>query len=344
MTRENLDVASIILAAGKGTRMKSQKPKVLHPVCGSPLIVHVIRSLSKSHVHRHCLVLGGDLDAFDPILKAYPEITTAVQENRLGTGDAVAAAACAFPKAPRPPFAKGHIHRGDSIDSDYVIITAGDTPALNPDILQDFMKHCLKAKASLAVLGMRHPQPFGYGRLIVENGELERIVEEKDADDKTKAINLCNSGVIFAKTEFLFSCLENISDDNAQKEYYLTDCFAVARERGQPALVYETQQYRSFDGVNTRLQLATIEQWMVQEIKKQHMAAGVSFNLVESCYVDDTVKIGSDTIIGANCSLLGETYIGKNCQIGANSVLSDCYIPDGARIKAGSTIENQDLR
>ncbi len=344
MTGSVRNVASIILAAGKGTRMKSEIPKVLHRVCGTPLILRVVKALASSGVQQHCLVLGGDIEAFDPIFTTHPEITAVVQENRLGTGDAVAAAGYGFKNIPMTSYARGQLYRGPIIDSDHVIITAGDTPALNPKIIDDFMDHCLNAQASLAVLGMRHPQPFGYGRLLVENGELARIVEEKDANASIRSINLCNSGVIFAKTAFLFSCLDQINDQNAQKEYYLTDCFEIARRNNRSALVYETDQYRSFDGVNNRIQLAKLESWLQQEIKSDFMSQGISFNLVESCYIDDTVKIGSDTIIGANCSLLGDTQIGQGCHIGANSVLINSSIPDGAHIKVGSVIENQTLR
>ncbi|SMF66776.1 NTP transferase domain-containing protein [Pseudobacteriovorax antillogorgiicola] len=338
MTHPNPHICAILLAAGKGTRMKSKLPKVLHEVAGTPILSRILHTLRSSGVQQHCLVLGGDLQNFDGILKENSDITCVIQKNRRGTGDAVASALCAFEGYNVPSYASGEVYAGSVVNASHVLISAGDTPALSAKVLSDFVERSLAEDAKLSVIGMRHPKPFGYGRLVVNDGTLDKIVEEKDADAETRKINLCNTGVIFAETKFLFDLVHQLNNNNAQGEYYLTDCFELAREQGSPAMVFETEEFRSFDGVNNRSQLCQIEDWIIAQKRLELMQEGVTFKLQDTCYVEDQVSIGPDSTIGPHCSLIGHTKIGANCVIGAQCIIENQILPDGTVIEPGSVL------
>jgi bifunctional UDP-N-acetylglucosamine pyrophosphorylase/glucosamine-1-phosphate N-acetyltransferase len=253
----------IILAAGKGTRMKSDLPKVLHTLDGKPMLSWVTDALRASGVSQLCLVLSEDLDGFHEFLSAQPDTLVAIQKNRLGTGDAVAAAAYAFKQVQVPKFTAGRLHQGDQVQSDAVLICAGDIPAIRSQALKEFIEASEQAGAKLSVLGMDVPDPKGYGRLVVEEGNiLKSIVEEKDADEATRAITLCNTGVIYGDTSVVFELLGDLKPNNAQGEYYLTDCFELARARDIPTYVHVAADYREFAGVNDREQLTNLERWL----------------------------------------------------------------------------------
>ena len=186
---------------------------------------------------------------------------------------------------------------------------------------------------------MHHPNPFGYGRIISQNNKLIKIVEEKDASDSEKRIQLCNSGVIFAETEYLFKLLGKITKENAQNEYYLTDCFSLANDEGTPAYVFETDNYRSFDGVNNRAQLAAIEQTLNQQNIQKLSGDGVAFRLPQTIYIEDGVTIGADSVIGPGCCFYRGTEIGEGCNIGANTVLKGVKIAHGTSLPPNTSME-----
>lgn len=264
MTQEKTNsIAGIILAAGKGTRMKSDIPKVLHEVNGKTMVEWVADALSQSQVDDIVLILNHNNDAFTPIIKRNQNFRLCIQENQKGTGDAVAAAAVAFNNVTTPSYASRKLIQGEKINSTHVVICAGDTPAIKGEIINDFIVHCLDKKASLGVLGINLPDPTGYGRLVTsENGKLEKIVEHKDATDEIKKITSCNSGIIFAETDKLFSALNKITPNNTQNEYYLTDCIEVAQKEGLSCIAYTTENWKSFSGVNTPEQKEAVEQYM----------------------------------------------------------------------------------
>jgi bifunctional UDP-N-acetylglucosamine pyrophosphorylase/glucosamine-1-phosphate N-acetyltransferase len=259
----NLTVSAVILAAGLGKRMKSTMPKVLHQVCGRPMLEWILDALSTTSVSDICLVLGDNLVDFSNFLNKFPQTRVCIQKNRLGTGDAVAATAVCFDKVKTPRFSSGERLRGHMVKADYLLICAGDTPAITGETLEEFMTECLDSSSELGVLGMIVPNPQGYGRLVLDaKGQLQSIVEERDADAATKALKLCNSGVIFAKADLLFELLDGIKPQNAQGEYYLTDCFGAARQRGISVFVKASTSYQEFQGVNDPEQLKAVEHWM----------------------------------------------------------------------------------
>lgn len=336
---EQIRPAALVLAAGKGTRMKSELPKVLHPVCGRPMLEHILDCLgtcgiSNQHI---CLVLGGDLEAFAPILQNRA-CSVVEQHQRRGTGDAVASTALAFSHQTPPPYTDAKLLAGGDLGAEDLIICAGDTPALRAEILEAFIQQCRQKNSDLAVIGMNHPEPTGYGRLLVnDQQELLGIIEEKDATAEQKRITLCNTGVIYAKRALLFDLLSQITCNNAQGEYYLTDCFGLARKQAKAVDVFSCQDFQSFAGVNRRDQLAAIEAWMIAGFRAKHMESGVSFQLPETVYLEDQVTIGTDTTIGSGCAIFRGATIGSHCIIGPNCVIySGATISDGTIISAGT--------
>ena len=264
-------VSGLILAAGKGTRMGSKLPKVLCQLAGKTLLDRVYDTLLQVGINDICLILGKEVSDFEGFLQQRPKTTVCLQHERRGTADAVAAAYAAYPSATKAPYAKGSLHSGEQILAPKVLICYGDTPCLSAAVLEDFLQKAGEKKARLSLIGIRHPHPHGYGRILQdENGQLTKIVEEKDADTETKKVDLVNSGVLLADVSLLFSLLEKVDNRNAQSEYYLTDCFQICQDQGEEVFVYETDQYRTFDGVNTQEQLASLNQWFIENQVESH--------------------------------------------------------------------------
>jgi bifunctional UDP-N-acetylglucosamine pyrophosphorylase/glucosamine-1-phosphate N-acetyltransferase len=261
MTQKEV-LGSIILAAGKGTRMNSPLPKVLHPVAGRPMLSWVIDAVQGAGVQKICLILGGELELFRDILNSQAgRITVAEQQERRGTGDAVASAAGSIQGVVKPPYFKGRHVSGEPFSCDWVLICTGDAPNLRANTLQKFTEFANSQSADLAVIGMIHPNPYGYGRLVQDSsGDLVKIVEEKDADDELRKINVCNSGVILARTKILFELLAQVKPVNRQNEYYLTDIFGLARKDGLKTAVFKTPSWQEFEGINDPIQLKRVEE------------------------------------------------------------------------------------
>jgi len=336
--------AAIILAAGKGTRMKSKTPKVLLNVCGVPVLEWVLRGLKKSGVTDSCLIISDETLPFKDILAANPGLSVAIQKNRLGTGDAVASAAWSFANVKIPSYAAGSHQHGNVLSSEYVLICAGDVPAPEPDEYQSFLQFCFEKNADVAVLGMEVPDPKGYGRLVTAGESLLRIVEEKDADEEIKKITACNTGILFFKTTVLFELLGQLTTNNAQKEYYLTDCIEKARASGLVCWTLVSKNYKVFQGVNDRDQLSAVENLINQRMIRFHMASGVSFQLPETTLLEADVKIGSDTSVGPGLTAKGRTCIGSGCKIGSHVTLIDTIIEDGVEVGGHSHIINTTIR
>lgn len=331
-------IAAVVLAAGKGTRMRSSVPKVLHPVAGRPMLDWVLGALEAAGVAKACLVLGPDHTAFSEILADRPELVVAIQHGQAGTGDGVASAAVAFAKVAMPQYARGELVRGNPLTTSHVLVCASDTPAIRSETLATFVAAAMNADAGLAVLAMDVPSPFGYGRIVTGDAGRVTIVEERDASAEIRRITICNTGVILARTDLLFSLLGELKPENAQKEYYLTDCFALAGKRGVGALVHVTKEWREFAGINDRAQLAELESQLIASKRRALMQSGVTIRLPESVYVDDTVSVGPESVIESGVVLTGSTVIGHGCRIGAGAVLHDAVVGDGAEIGAGAVV------
>ncbi|MEZ4743618.1 MAG: NTP transferase domain-containing protein [Bdellovibrionota bacterium] len=261
------NIAAIVLAAGKGTRMKSQIPKVLHKVAGRPMIESVLSALKSAGVGSVCIVLGGDLKHFEEFINTNPELSICQQHERRGTGDAVASAARCFTQVIKPRYANSTLLRGGNLKEPYVLICAGDTPAIKGKHIADFITYSTEHQADISVLGMNVPYPAGYGRLVLKNDKttLVKIVEEKDASSSEREITVCNSGIILAKTDVLFKCLDELTPLNAQNEYYLTDIIEVSKKHHFSTIAFVTNEWNYFAGVNSPEQKHEVEKFMLAE-------------------------------------------------------------------------------
>lgn len=237
---ENRKVAVIVLAAGKGTRMKSDLPKVMMPLCGKPMIRHIIETLEAMNVDKIVPVVSADGAM---IAKEVAPYETALQEKQLGTGHAVLSA-------------KEQMKGFDGA----VLVIFGDNPIITGETYQ-MAADKVKEGYAVVVLGFRPADAARYGRLVMENGELKKIVEFKDASDEEKAINLCNSGCMCFDGKTMFELLEAIGNENAAGEYYLTDAVAVARQKGLKCTVVECSP-EEVAGANTREELALLESFL----------------------------------------------------------------------------------
>jgi bifunctional UDP-N-acetylglucosamine pyrophosphorylase/glucosamine-1-phosphate N-acetyltransferase len=335
-------VAGIVLAAGKGTRMRSARPKVLHTVLGRPMVGWVLDSLAKAGIKQSVMVISSDQAPFEDFLQQYPDLALAVQRRQKGTADAVASAYGLFADGSSGiSYVEGSILRGSFLDATHVLICAGDTPALDGEELARFIRS--HATSDVAILGMEPEDPNGYGRLVIVDGALTGIIEEKDADPDTKKIRLVNSGVVLARRDILFKLLAQVTPNNAQGEYYLTDVVKLAHQQSYVTTAYVAREARQFAGVNDRQQLASIEEWMLARRQTEIMANGITLHLPKTIYLEAEVEIGEDSVIGPGSRFFGRTKIGRGCFIGAGVTLRDANIEDGAVIADGAVIVSSNI-
>ncbi|WP_285294387.1 bifunctional UDP-N-acetylglucosamine diphosphorylase/glucosamine-1-phosphate N-acetyltransferase GlmU [Aureimonas altamirensis] len=311
MTRTCL---TIILAAGEGTRMKSGRAKVLHPVAGLPLVCHVAAAADKAGADAIALVTGRDAEAVEAAVAVHHgDVQSFRQVERLGTAHAVLAA--------EPQIEQGY---------DDILVLFGDTPLLTPGSL-------VKARAQLAdgdgvvVFGFHTENPTGYGRLVTENGELVAIREEKDASPDERAITFCNGGLMALDGRRVAPLLRRIGNRNAKGEYYLTDIVALAREAGERVVAMETEE-SELEGVNDRADLASVEAAWQARRRQEVMEAGVT--MIDPA----TVFLSFDTRIGPDCVLEPNVFFGPGVSVGPGCTIhAFCHI-EGATLAGHSQI------
>lgn len=311
---------AIILAAGKGTRMKSKLYKVLHPVCGKPMVEHIINRVTETHPTEIITIVGHGAEMVKQQLGERSQY--ALQAEQLGTGHAVLQAA---------PFLQGK--KGTTL------VISGDTPLLTAETLNNLFEYHQGKNASATILTAHAEDPTGYGRIIRDHvGIVEKIVEQKDASPEEARVQEINTGTYCFDNELLFDALGKLNTDNAQGEYYLTDIIEILKADGKGVAAYMTNDYDESLGVNDRVALAQANQIMRKRINHQHMVNGVSFIDPDSTYIDDGIVIGAETVIEPGVYLKGQTVIGENCLITANSQIIDSQIADDVTIKS-SVIE-----
>lgn len=304
-----MDTALIVLAAGKGTRMNSELPKVLHPLAGVPLFVHAIAAGRMLEPARIVLVAGHGADLVrKAAAKHAPDAEIVLQTEQLGTGHAVAQAL---------PALEGYTGRA--------IVLYGDTPFICPETLEALAA----STADVAVLGFEAADPGRYGRLVVDGDSLERIVEFKDATDEERAIRLCNSGVISVDAALLAELVAGLSNDNASGEYYLTDIIGAARARGLRAEVVTCDEAETL-GINTRLELGAAEAAFQARARAQAVEDGVTLTAPGTViFAQDTV-IGRDAVVGPYVVFGPGVTIESGAEIRAFSHLEGCHVSRGA--------------
>lgn len=306
---------AIVLAAGQGKRMKSKLYKVLHPVGGKPMVVHVLDMLDKLRTDRTAVIIGHGAEAVQTALAGRAEFI--LQEQQLGTGHAVMQA--------RDSFAQ---------EEGLTLILYGDTPLIKRETLERMIEFHREQDCAATVLTAIMADPGGYGRVI--RGELDiidRIVEQKDCSPEEAAIKEINTGMYCVDNRKLFAALAQVTNNNAQQEYYLTDVIGILRSQGEKVAAYCTDDPSEAIGVNDRIALAEAEQLLRERINRGHMLNGVTIIDPASTYIDADVSIGSDCVICPGTLLRGSTSIGTDCVIGPNTEIEDSVIGDGVAIR-----------
>lgn len=312
---------AVILAAGQGTRMKSKLYKVLHPVCGKAMVDHVLTQLERVGIDQIVTVVGHGADQVKQLLGG--RTTYALQAEQLGTGHAVMQA-------------EDVLGQKDGI----TLVTCGDTPLFTAETFKQLFAYHEQQGAAATVLTAHTDQPFGYGRIIRDAaGTVAKIVEQKDATPEEAAVQEINTGVYCFNNQELFAALHQLSNDNAQGEYYLTDVIGILKQAGKQVGAFQMDDFTESMGVNDRVALANATRVMQQRINTRHMQNGVTMIDPATTYIDADVQIGNDTVIEPGVVLKGKTSIGSDCVIGAHSEIRDSVIEDGVTVTA-SFLEN----
>jgi bifunctional UDP-N-acetylglucosamine pyrophosphorylase/glucosamine-1-phosphate N-acetyltransferase len=316
-------VAVVVLAAGAGTRMKSALPKVLHPLAGWPMVRHVLATVARLKPAKVVGVVSPGAKAVSAAFAPYP---TVIQAKPLGTGHATRAALGAL---------KGH--RGP------VLVVFGDAPLVTAATMRSLLAACAAEKAAVGVLGFRAADPTPYGRLILKDGELERIVESKDAVGAERDVDFCNSGVMCLDGALLPKLLGGIGNDNVKGEYYLVDAVAVARGLGHRAIAVEGDE-EEFQGINSRSELAVAEASLQWRLRAAALEAGVTMTDPGTVWLAADTTFGTDVTIGPNVRFGPGVHVGSNveikafCDIEGGRIGKGAIVGPFARIRPGSEI------
>src|SRR6186713_2112565 len=326
------DLHVVILAAGKGTRMKSVRPKVLHNVAGRPMVDYAMAAAQSLLPRTTTVVVGHMKELLRQGLERYPGLSIVTQEPQLGTGNALLQTASVL---------EG--------ETGVVLLLSGDVPLLKGHTVAALVHKHTESKVAATVLTAIVDQPYGYGRIVRTKGRISRIVEERDASPAQRKIREINSGIYVFSIGPLFDSLRGLATGNAQGEYYLTDLVSTYRRRRLGVETVVVDDPNEIRGINSRSELAEASRIVRQKKNEELMAAGVTIEDPATTYVDDDVVVGADTVIHPGVHLEGRTQIGQACEIHAgvrivNSVLDDrvtvqnfCVIA-GSRLASGVTV------
>ena len=326
------NLAVLVLAGGKGTRMKSATPKPLHTIFGLPLLGHILQTADTLKPSANVILCGHQADILKKTvqdnyaawgIKAPAKF--ALQKVLNGSGSAVKAAM---------PALKNYKQ---------VLILAGDAPLIEADTLKQLVKHHNAKKAACTVLTVEVPNPKGYGRIVKENNFV-RIVEESETDAKTAPIKEVNSGMYIFEIAELAKVLKLLKPQGPKQEYYLTDTLALLQQKGKKVEIFKAADYKEAMGINSKKQLAEAAQAMREKINNKLMDAGVILIDPQSTYIDKTVKIGADTVIYPNCYIYGKTVIGENCKIGPNCWIENSKFENNVEVKMSCYILDSHLK
>jgi len=326
MTEPLPELAAIVLAAGKSTRMKSAAAKVLHPIMGKPMLAYVLDTLQELGLGETVVVVGHQAEAVQARFANYP-VAFVVQEPQLGTGHAVQIAAPALNERFQT-----------------VVVLCGDVPLLRGETIRQLYQEHVASGAAATVLTVELPEPGSYGRIIRDaQGLVLKIVEARDASPAELSIREINTGIYCFQLAFLKEALQTLRPDNDQGELYLTDVIAAARVRHLPVAGLLTTDQASFQGINTRVELAAVAAQVRQQINDRHMLAGVTLIDPQTTYIEAEVVIGADTVVFPNCYLQGRTTIGEACLLEPNVKISDSRIGNRVTIKMGTVISESQV-
>ena len=322
------NLAAVVLAAGKGTRMKSEKPKVLHEVAGKPMLFFPVNLLKNSGAGKIVLVVGFGSEAVVEAFRDYG-LSFVTQEEQLGTGHAVM---CALKEL--------RDFTGD------VLVLSGDVPLIREETVKALLElhRKGKAKAAISIVTTVEQNPRGYGRIVRgAQGEIVRIVEEKDCSPLQRKINEVNTGIYLFSADFLYANIKKLGKENAQGEYYLPDLVHLAVEQGLRVDSITIADATEVMGVNNRVELARAGAHMRARINEALMVSGVTVIDPLSTYIDFGAAVGTDTVIYPGVRLSSSTVIGRKCVIEEGSIIISSKIGDGSTVKSYSVIEDSEV-
>ncbi len=314
------DVIAVVMAAGKGTRMKTNKSKVVHKIYGKELITRVVDTAHKAGIKDIITVVGHKREEVESILG--DSVKYAYQDELLGTGHTAMQAI---------PFLKGKKGK--------VVVLYGDVPIIRPETIKKLIAKSVIDREYATILTAIYDNPTGYGRVVRDiGGNVKAIVEEKDATEDERAITEINAGVYCFDIEELILALEKLTPNNAQGEYYLTDVIKIMNDKGLKTGAIIVEDNTEILGVNDRSQLEMLTRILRIRINQEHMENGVTIEDINNTYIYDDVKIGIDTVIHPNTTIKSGVVIGENCEIGPNAYIREgCQIADN--VKIGSFVE-----
>ncbi len=315
----------IILAAGRGTRMRTARPKVLHPLAGLPLIEHVVRAADSLRPARIGLVVGHQAERVEVALAGRPALAFVRQDEQCGTGHALLQA--------EPLFAG---------QEGSLVVLSGDVPLIRPETLARLVRTHEDARAAITVLTAVVPRPYGYGRIVRADGRLARIVEERDASASQRQIKEINSGSYVLDLPPLFDAVREITPVGASSEIYLPDLVRIYRGRGRPVETVEADP-DEVRGINSQTELAEVKRIVRQTRNEELMAAGVTIEDPATTYVDMDVTVGPDTVIHPGVFLQGRTHVGARCELHAGARIVDSTLGDDVTVRNHCVIQGATL-
>ncbi|SFD73018.1 UDP-N-acetylglucosamine pyrophosphorylase /glucosamine-1-phosphate N-acetyltransferase [Lentibacillus persicus] len=314
---------AVILAAGKGTRMKSKLYKVLHPVLGRPMVQHVIDQLKPVHPDKMVTIVGHGADEVAEYIGEDSE--TVLQEEQLGTGHAV-------------------LQAEDLLKNEEgtTIVVCGDTPLITHETYRALFDHHEEQGAKATILTAKAPDPKGYGRVIRdEQNQVKRIVEHKDASGSELGVDEINTGTYCFDNKALFEALQHVSNDNVQGEYYLPDVIEILQNRDEKVSAFQTADFEETLGINDRVALAQAEKSLKKRINEQHMRNGVTLIDPDNTYISPEVVIEPDVLIHPGSVIKGQTTIKADAEIGPYSDIEDCVVGEGTTVRQSVAKDSQ---
>ena len=325
--RSETKLSAVVLAAGEGTRMRSERPKPLHRLCGRPMVQHILYALAELELDRAVVVVGHGASRVIKTVEEQPPpglpIDFVEQRVQRGTGDAVLVGLGAFPD--------------DDPDGEDIIVLPGDTPLLRAPTIAALVRTHRRESAAATVLTAELEDPTGYGRVTRDRNEkIARVVEQGDATDEELAIREVNTSIYVFRRAVLAPALRRLTPDNSQGEYYLTDVIGVLHDAGYDVVSMVTPDNMETAGVNDRHQLSIAEAELRARINERWMRRGVTMVDPEATYVDTTVELGTDVVLYPGTHLQGRTIVEAGAELGPNTQLADCRV--GARALVSATV------
>ncbi len=321
----NPDLSVVILAAGKGTRMKSSKAKVLHEVFFQPMLHHVLSAVKPLQPRRTVVIVGHQEEVVRRSLETF-DVLAVKQEEQLGTGHAVLMTEEAIPE-----------------DDGVVMILCGDTPLVRAVSLNEMLQQHRSNKSQLTIMTTILNEPFGYGRIISENKCVQYIVEEKEADTEQRKIQEVNAGIYIVNRRLLFQALQNVDDDNTQGEYYLTDIVQYTVKQGIDVHKYVNSSPKEVLGVNSRVEQEEAHRDLQIKRNEELMMQGISMHGCDTISVSPMAEVGIDCLLMSNVQILGSSVIGSACIIENGAIIKNCNIGNNVRIGAYCVLEESEI-